>query len=163
VTRRRYPAVAVLALFGPVVAACSAHPASPVSAAATISGRCVAGVLDVTLNRFTSMASLRKGAGGGSASDQLAEAYRVTLTNTSTSATAAVTGFAVVFHNYAGQQTGSNGQTFRAAFIPPGRSVTWTEDPWGRYAAAAASAGPFAAGGTGAVDSGATCRILRVV
>jgi hypothetical protein len=156
-------AVAVLAMFGPTVAACSAHPASPGAAAASISGKCVAGVLNVTLHRFTSMASLRMGAGGGSATDLLAEAYQLTLTNTSTSATAAVTGFAVVFRNYAGHQTRSNDQTFGPAVITPGKSRTWTEDPWGTYAAGAASVGPFAAGGTGAVDSGATCLLLRVV
>jgi hypothetical protein len=134
---------------------------SPVSTQATVSGSCVTGVYDITAGQFYSMTDLSSGSTTGSG-DEIAEAYQVTLTDTSPSATAAVTGFAVVFYS-GGQELTSDQQTLGSAtFITPAQSLTWTEHPWGTSVSGQGpSVGPFAAGGQGAVDSAATCELLQ--
>lgn len=134
---------------------------APVSTQATVSAGCVPGVYDITAGHFYSMTDLTSGMTTRSG-DHMAEAYQLTLTDTSPSATAGVTGFAVVFYSGSGQELTSDQQTIGATFITPGQSLTWTEYPWGTSSAGqGASVGPFAAGETGAVDSAATCQLVQ--
>jgi len=141
-------------------AAPSAAP-SPVSTQATVTGKCAAGIDDLNTGIFYSMASILQGSGPGSG-DEIAEAYQLTLTDNSSSVTAEVTGFAVVFYSQ-GQELTSDTQNFASpTFITSGQSLTWTEYPWGTSTSGqGASVGPFAAGVAGAVDSAATCQLLQ--
>jgi hypothetical protein len=145
------------------IAASAPSPAapSPVSTLATLSSKCVAGIYDETASQFYSMADLDHGATTGSG-DAIAEAYQLTLTDSSPSVTAEVTGFAAVFYS-GGQELTSDSQSLTApSFITPGQSLTWTEYPWGNSTAGqGASIGPFAAGHTGAVDTAATCQLVQ--
>jgi hypothetical protein len=141
-------------------AAPSAAP-SPVSTQATVTGKCAAGVDDLSTGMFYSMASMLQGSGPGS-EDEIAEAYQLTLTDNSSSATAEVTGFAVVFYSQGQELTSDAQQLPSPTFITPGQSLTWTEYPWGTSTSGqGASVGPFAAGVAGAVDSAATCQLLQ--
>jgi hypothetical protein len=105
------------------------------------------------------MADLGRRATTGSGGE-IAEAYQLTLTDSSSSVTAEVAGFAAVFYS-GGQELTSDSQSFTApSFITPGQSLTWTEYPWGNSTAGqGASVGPFAAGQGGAVDTAATCQL----
>jgi hypothetical protein len=141
-------------------AASSAAP-SPVSTQATVTGKCAAGIDDLGTGMFYSMASILQGSGPGSG-DEIAEAYQLTLTDNSTSATAEVTGFAVVFYSQGQELTSDTQNLSSPTFITPGQSLTWTEYPWGTSTSGqGASVGPFAAGVEGAVDSAATCQFLQ--
>jgi hypothetical protein len=118
-------------------------------------------VYDTSTSQFYSMADITHGSLIPSG-DGNAEAYQLTLTDTSSSATAPVTGFAVVFYSQ-GQELTSDQQTLGSpTFITPGQSLVWTEQPWGQSVSGrGASIGPFAAGDTGAVDTAATCTLLQ--
>jgi hypothetical protein len=129
----------------------SPPPPSPVSPDAALSSKCVPGVFDTSTQFFYPLAGL--GRSHPPSADTTAGAYQLTLTNTS-SATAHVTGFAVVFYDSSGGETTSD-QESASGFITPGQSLTWTEDPW------SVQQSPFAAGETGAVDSGATCQLVQ--
>jgi hypothetical protein len=136
---------------------------APPSSLATVTGSCVTGTYDVTSGQFYPMSSLTQGATGMTGGDTIAEAYQLTLTDTSASATAAVTGFAVVFYS-AGQELTSDSETLDTpTYITPGQSLTWTESPWGTETAGQQepSLGPFAAGEMGAVNTAATCQLLQ--
>lgn len=129
-------------------------PPSPVSTAANLSGTCVPGVEDATINSFYSLSSIGSGA-VIPAGDTTYGAYQVTLENRS-SVTAEVTGLAVVFYDSSGNETGSDKQGGFDSFITPGQSLTWTEIPWTSVTNA-----PFAAGQDGAVDTQATCQLVQ--
>jgi hypothetical protein len=131
--------------------------ASPVSTTATVTGKCVTGTEDVTENQFWPMNATGMQFGQD---DQLAEAYQVTLTNTS-EVTAEVTGFAVVFYSQGQELTSDNEPFTQPTFLTPGQSLAWTETPWGDYSNGSASVGPFASGQTGAVNSVATCSMVQ--
>jgi hypothetical protein len=66
-------------------AAPSAAP-SPVSTQAAVTGKCVAGIDDLSTGMFYSMASMLQANGPGSG-DEIAEAYQLTLTDNSSSRT----------------------------------------------------------------------------
>ena len=124
-------------------AASSASP-NPVSTQATVTGKCAAGIDDLGTGMFYSMASILQGSGPGSG-DEIAEAYQLTLTDNSTSATAEVTGFAVVFYSQGQELTSDTQNLSSPTFITPGQSLTWTEYPWGTSTSGqGASVGPFA-------------------
>ncbi len=134
---------------------------APVSTAATVTGKCVTGIEDTTTTEFYSMADILHGdmtaLGPG---DQLAEAYQLSLTNTS-SVTAEVIGFSVAFYSE-GQELTSDSEPFGSpTFITAGQTLTWTEDPWGDYSNGQASVGPYAAGETGGINSVATCQLVQ--
>ena len=136
---------------------------APASTTATVTGSCVTGILDVTSGQFYSMSSYVHGDGYPAAGDTIAEAYQLTLTDTSPSATAAVTGFAVVFYS-AGQELTSDSENLGSpTYITTGQSLTWIESPWGSETAGQQepSLGPFAAGVVGAVNTAATCQLLQ--
>ncbi len=126
-----------------------------------VTGKCAAGIDDLGTDMFYSMANILQGSGPASG-DEIAEAYQLTLSDNSPSATAEVTGFAVVFYSQ-GQELTSDTQNFASpTFITPGQSLSWTEYPWGTSTSGqGASVGPFAAGVAGAVDSAATCQLLQ--
>lgn len=133
-------------------------PAAPVAPSATVTGTCVAGVVDQTDNEFYSMADIDEITPGPGTTTL--PGYQVTLTNTGT-ATADITGFAVAFFTggtgVTPQETGSDKETFTTdQYVTAGQSLTWTEQPW-----AATPDAPFAAGVMGAVDTTATCRLVQ--
>jgi hypothetical protein len=131
-----------------------------VSAHAKVTASCVTGIYDQTQNEFYTMAGLANGS-DISTGDVLAEAYQLTLSDTS-SAAAQVTGFTVAFYS-AGRELTSNSETLAAPrTVGSGESVTWTEYPWGSSMSGhGASVGPFASGQDGAVNTGATCRLTQ--
>jgi hypothetical protein len=128
---------------------------SPVAMAASLAGNCTTGVEDQATGVFYPARTVGRPGNLIPSGDTVVGAYQVTLTNHST-ATAEITGFAVVFHDYSGTETGSDSQHGFDRFIPTGQSLTWTEAPWGSVVNA-----PFAAGQTGAIDSESTCRLVR--
>jgi hypothetical protein len=134
---------------------------SPVSATATVTGTCAAGVDDLSNSTFYPMTAILGGSGPAQG-DEVAEAYQLTLTDTSSTATAQVTGFAVVFYDEGQELTSDSESLDSPTFITPGQALTWTEYPWGTSTQGdGASVGPFAAGIVGAVDSAATCKLLQ--
>jgi hypothetical protein len=145
------PAATSHAAASPPAVPSAAH--SPVSTQATVTSKCAAGIDDLSIGMFYSMASILQGSGPGSG-DEIAEAYQLTLTDSSSSATAEVTGFAVVFYSQGQELTSDTENLASPTFITPGQSLTWTEYP-------GSSVGPFAAGVTGAVDSAATCQLIQ--
>lgn len=144
-------------------------PASPEPAAASASGpssaahvtsRCVTGIFDRNYDEFYSMSDIVAGniaTSGG----PVAEGYQLTLTDSQLSATAEVTRFAVAFYSGGQELTSDLESLAQPLFITPGKSLTWTEHPWGYYSSGEASIGPFAAGLTGAVDPTATCELIK--
>ncbi len=128
---------------------------SPVATAASLASKCTTGVEDQTTRLFYPASTVGRPDSLIPSGDTVVGAYQVTLTNHST-ATAEVTGFAVVFHDYSGAGTGSDSQHGFDRFITSGQSLTWTEAPWGSVVNA-----PFAAGQTGAIDSESTCQLVR--
>jgi hypothetical protein len=133
----------------------SSRAAKPRSVAggAALSSACKAGIEDEDTQVFYSMKSIAKGK-RTPVNDTLTGAYQVTLTNVSR-ATVEITGFTVIFHSSYHSKTGSDKENGFRKFISPKRSLTWTETPW----PGGLTHAPFAAGVTGAVDSGATCRL----
>lgn len=136
-------------------AVAAAPTPSPVSTAATISGTCTTGVVDVdqggnmirgTFVPFPGSAVSAQGPDGYPAT--AAGGYQLTLTNTG-AATAEVNGFSVVFYS-GGAETGSDGASTADEFITPGQSLTWTE-----------TTKVMDAGQTGAVDMSATCSLVQ--
>jgi hypothetical protein len=118
-------------------------------------------MLDLDDNEFISMSNIASGESLPSAAVDIAEAYQLTLTDSPSSGTAEVTGFAVAFYSD-GQELTSDSESFNEpVFITQGQSLDWTEHPWDTYAPDEASAGPFAAGTVGAVDPGATCELIQ--
>jgi hypothetical protein len=126
---------------------------------ATVAGKCVTGYEDVTAGWFDTLVDTAPPT--SNPSELFAEAYQLTLTDTS-SVTAEVTGFSVVFTSAVNGEEGSNTQTLsQPSFITPGSSLTWTESPWGTYSEGQASLGPYAAGVAGAFDSSSTCQLVQ--
>jgi hypothetical protein len=74
--------------------------------------------------------------------------YELTLTNSS-SVTAEVGGFAVVFYD-GGSELGSDTQNGFDSFITQGQSLTWTEQT-----------SAMNVGDAGAVDTVATCQLVK--
>ena len=129
---------------------------SPVSTAATLASKCTTGVEDLTTNVFYPAAEFLTPGTTVPSGDTITGAYQATFTNDS-SATAEVTGFAVVFYDGSASETGSGSQDGFDSFITPGQSLTWTEAPWGETVQSA----PFAAGQTGAIDVQSTCQVVK--
>jgi hypothetical protein len=166
------------------VAACS-HASGPPSVAATstrspapaasptlgvpasvvigvITATCVAGIYDKTQNEFAMVGGLAPGS-DLAPGDVVAEAYQVSLTNTSRSVSAKVAGFEVEFYA-AGRRLGSQtANLHQSSDIAAGRSASWTEYPWATSIEGhGPSIGPFAYGKNGGVNSLATCRLVRL-
>lgn len=134
---------------------------SPVPTQAIIKGLCMPGLLDESTNTFVVMSGVS--GDGFSDGDTVAEAYRMTLTNTGSTA-AEVTGFSAVFYTGGNTETTSDTETFNSpTFLEPDQSLTWTETPWGSYTVANESpaTGPFTSGEAGAVDISATCQLVQ--
>lgn len=131
--------------------AAASSPAGAAPPAATVTGTCVTGLYNVNTGAFVPEGQL---VGDATVSD----AYQLTLTNTSSTTTADVTGFAVTLIKTGGVTAGSDQESVSSTLIPPQRSHTWVEHPWGRFQPSAEQAdpGPYGAGTTGAVDEG-TC------
>ncbi len=129
------------------------------SSAAQVTGRCVTGMLDLDDNEFISMSNIAAGGLLPSAAADIAEAYQLTLTDSRSSGTAEVAGYAVAFYSDGQELTSDSESLNEPVFITPGQSLNWTEHPWGTYAPGEASVGPFAAGT--AVDPGATCELIQ--
>jgi hypothetical protein len=127
-----------------------------------ISATCVAGVYDKTQNEFNALSGLVAGS-DIAPGDVVAEAYQLSLADTSPSGAAKVAGFEVAF--YAG---GRRLGTQTTKLSPPsdigaGKSVSWTEYPWATSSwGHGPSVGPFAEGNEGDVNSAATCRLVRL-
>ena len=107
---------------------------APVNTSATISSNCVMGYESPTTNssgfpQSGDYSNFQAGPPMGSTIDGTylapAMAYQLTLTSTS-NVTADVTGFAIVFYDTSGAETGSDQQD-GTGFITPGQSLTWTE------------------------------------
>jgi hypothetical protein len=75
-------------------------------------------------------------------------AYQLTLSNPS-SATADITGFAVVFYDTGSNELGSDRENVSETFLTPGQSLTWTEET---------SAGR---GNASIPDGSATCSLVQ--
>jgi serine/threonine protein kinase len=131
------------------------------SSAAQVTGRCVTGMLDLDDNEFISMSNIAAGESLPSTAVGIAEAYQLTLTDSPSSGTAEVTGYAVAFYSDGQELTSDSESLNEPVFITPGQSLIWTEHPWGTYSPGEASVGPFAAGTVGAVDPGATCELIE--
>ena len=144
------PAPSTLMTTAPAPAATAPGAPSPVSTEATVSSTCAPGVTDTTTGQFSPVSSTSV----LPSEDTPEGAYQVTLTNTS-SVTADVTGFAVVFYDGSGTETGST-SNYVSEFITPGQSLTFTENDWTNLSSA-----PFAAGSNGAVDAAATCQLVQ--
>jgi hypothetical protein len=150
----------------------STHSPSPVAEPATvlparvvtgvISATCIAGVYDKTQNEFNALSGLAAGS-DIAPGDVVAEAYQLSLSDTSSSVTATVAGFQVAFYAD-GRRLGSQTAKLRSpARIGAGKSVSWTEYPWATSSwGNGPSVGPFAEGKEGDVDSAATCRLVRL-
>jgi hypothetical protein len=143
------------------LAACDVSSAAvPGAARAKLSGTCVTGVYDESRHQFYAMSDLIRGTGIASG-DVIAEAYELTLKDTSP-VTARVAGFSTAFYSR-GREFLTGSQSLPVpAVLHPGQSRTLTEHPWGTSVAGhGASAGPFRAGQDGAVNTAATCRLIR--
>ena len=100
-----------------------------------------------------------------STGDPVAEAYQLTMAVGTRSTTATVTGFTVAVY-ISGKNLATVADCQPISFRPdgssPGQSMTFTEYPWGTTAEGRGpSVGPFARGKDGAVNTAATCRLLR--
>jgi hypothetical protein len=140
--------------------ALAAPPASRPTSTARLTGHCVTGLFDPTINEFFSMSDVTSGT-GPAAGDTTAEAYQLTLDDSQSAGTAEVTSFAVAFYSGGQELTSDSENLNEPAFITPGQSLTWTEHPWGYSSSGGASIGPFAAGQMGAIDPGATCELIQ--
>ncbi len=139
-------------------------PASPSAAPATVAGKltatCIAGLYNETQNEFYTMSGLVHGTDIATG-NVIAEAYQLTLTSRAT-ATVKVAGFSVAF--YAGSRKLASVEQALPVAVPLGAGQTevLTEHPWATSVAGqGASVGPFAAGEQGAVNTAATCRLVR--
>jgi hypothetical protein len=144
-----------------VLAACGVSSAAvPGTVRAKVRGTCVTGVYDESRHEFYAMSGLVHGTGIASG-DVIAEAYQLTLKDTSFG-TARVAGFSTVFYSR-GRKLLTGSQSLPApAVLHPGQSRILTEHPWGTSIAGhGASAGPFRAGQDGAVNTAAACRLAR--
>lgn len=144
----------------PAAAASSAPAPSPVSTQAAVTGKCVTGLYDETEQVFDPLSALHAGSIGPN--DLVAEAYQLTLTNTS-SVAAEVTGFSVVLYDGSGDELTSDTQTLNSpAFIEPGQSLTWTPTPWGSYDPRENTPqGPYSEGRMGGIDIADTCQLAQ--
>jgi hypothetical protein len=132
--------------------------AAPVATKPVLTGTCTAGILDPNTGFFYPVNYAVKGDNGppGADADSLEAAYQVTAKDDG-SATADVTGFAVVFYTYGNTETGSEqANVDNGGYITAGQSLTFTETPWPSIEQA-----PFAAGDVGAVDTTATCKVVQ--
>jgi hypothetical protein len=141
----------------------AAAPAVPIRVVTgIISATCLPGVYDKTQNEFSTLGGLVAGS-DIAPGDVVAEAYQLSLVDTSPSVPAKVAGFEVEFYAGArrlGSQTTKLGSPSR---IGAGKSVSWTEYPWATSSwGQGRSIGPFAEGNEGDVDSAATCRLVRL-
>lgn len=108
--------------------------ASPVSAAATVTGNCVMGYENNTPDAYGGVSNSYSGFQAGDPEGVTiagntyapALAYQLTVTNNS-AATAEVNGFAVVFYDSAGTELSSDTRQGFDQFITTGQSLTWTE------------------------------------
>jgi hypothetical protein len=161
------------------LAACSSASAPPRPAAAStrspaavagptpvvsgvITATCFAGIYDKTQNEFSAVGGLAAGS-DVAPGDVVAEAYQLSLTDTSGSVPAKVAGFEVAFYA-GGRRLGAQTTNLRrASDIAAGRSASWTEYPWATSVEGhGPSIGPFADGKNGGVNSLATCRLVRL-
>lgn len=157
------------ATMGPAASTRSPTPAAAPAAVVpvrvvtgVISATCVAGVYDKTQNEFSALSGLAAGS-DIAPGDVVAEAYQLSLSDTSPSVTATVAGFQVAFYA-GGRRLGSQTAKLSSpSHIPAGKSVSWTEYPWATSSwGNGPSIGPFAEGTEGDVDSAATCRLVRL-
>jgi hypothetical protein len=127
-----------------------------------ITATCFAGIYDKTQNEFSAVGGLAAGS-DLAPGDVVAEAYQLSLTDTSRTVAAKVAGFEVAFYAD-GRRLGSQTTNLhRASDIAAGRSVSWTEYPWATSIEGhGPSIGPFAFGKNGGVNSLATCRLVRL-
>jgi hypothetical protein len=138
-----------------------ASGASPAAAAARLASSCDTGIYDESRHEFYAMASLIHGT-GIAPGDHIAEAYKLTLTDTS-AAVAEVAGFSVAFYSGSRKLTATSAALEVPAVLRAGQSRTLTAHPWGSSVAGhGASAGPFRAGEDGAVNTAATCKLVRL-
>ncbi len=146
----------------PAVPATTSPPSvSAVSSAGGLTGACITGIYDETQNEFYAMSGLVHGTDIASG-DDVAEAYQLTLTDTSARSTVRVTGFSVAFYSGTRKLTSADQTLSVPTVLQDGQSQTLTEHPWGvSVADHGASVGPFATGQLGAVNTAATCRLVR--
>jgi hypothetical protein len=135
---------------------------SPVSTSATVTTSCVTGIIDEQTGTFFPLPEF-----AGSSpdpipvADEVEQGYQVEITDTSSSATAEVTGYAVVLYE-AGTEIDSDQEQVNATFITPNQELTFTADPWGGYYQGNNPAvGPYSTGETGAIDPFATCTVVQ--
>jgi hypothetical protein len=146
----------------PVSPTVSSPPSvSAVSSAGGLTGACITGIYDETQNEFYAMSGLVHGS-DMAAGDDIAEAYQLTLTAASARSTVRVTGFSVAFYSGGRKLTSANQTLTVPTVLQRGQPQTLTEHPWGvSVADHGASAGPFATGRLGAVNTAVTCRLVR--
>jgi hypothetical protein len=150
----------------PAAASTRRSPAAVAGPAPVVSGvitaTCFAGIYDKTQNEFSAVGGLAAGS-DLAPGDVVAEAYQLSLTDTSRTVAAKVAGFEVAFYAD-GRRLGSQTTNLhRASDIAAGRSVSWTEYPWATSIEGhGPSIGPFAFGKNGGVNSLATCRLVRL-
>ncbi len=141
--------------------ASSAPAVSAVTTGDGLTGACVTGIYDETQNEFYAMSGLVHGTDIASG-DAIAEAYELTLTDTSARSAVRVTGFSVAFYSGSRKLTSAAQALTVPTVLQRGQSQTLTEHPWGvSVADHGASVGPFASGHLGAVNTAATCRLIR--
>lgn len=135
---------------------------SPVSIAATVTTSCVTGIFDDQTGSFFPLSEF-----AGSSpdpipvADEVEQGYQVTITDTSSSATAEVTGYAVVFYE-SGTEIDSDQEQVSTTFITPGQALTFNSHPWGGYYQGNTPAvGPYSGGQMGAIDPFATCSVVQ--
>jgi hypothetical protein len=139
----------------------SPGPDSPRYGSAAVAASCVLGVYDESQNEFYALSGLAHGSDMATG-DPVAEAYQLTMANGTGSKTATVNGFTVAVYA-SGKRLATTSEHLSASrLIPAGQSMTFTEYPWGTSAdGRGPSVGPFARGSNGAVNTAATCRLLR--
>jgi hypothetical protein len=127
-----------------------------------ISAACIAGVYDKTQNEFNALSGLAAGS-DIAPGDVVAEAYQLSLSDTSPSVMATVAGFQVAFYADGRQLGSQTAKLSSPSHIGAGKSLSWTEYPWATSSwGNGPSIGPFAEGREGDVDSAATCRLVRL-
>jgi hypothetical protein len=132
-----------------------------------ITATCFAGIYDKTQNEFSAVGGLAAGS-DIAPGDVVAEAFQLSLTDTSRSAPAKVAGFEVAFYADGRRLGSATTNLQRASDIAAGRSMSWTEYPWATSIEGhGPSIGPFAKGGAGEEADGgvnplATCRLVRL-
>jgi hypothetical protein len=97
----------------------------PVSTTASLTSRCVIGYMPTGQGAVFVQGQPRGQTLDGTYYPPV-PGYELTLTNNS-SATADVTGFAVVFYDSTGTELGSDQETANESFITEGQSLSWTE------------------------------------